>query len=289
MSKPEILSAMTTPFVGGRVDAAVLETQINHVAPHSDGVFLPGTTGEFVALTDDEYETIVKVAVDTIGADRVVAHVGAAGTGPSLKRLEFALGQGISRCSALTPFYFRVSADTILDYYQALAEAAGSSAEIYGYVFPDVTGNDLGPEHVTSLIDRGVAGVKTSGAASALVAEYCEAATGDFRVWSGNDADLPNILRSGGSGTVSGVSGVAPQLWARFRDAWDGGDEDGWKTAQAAIERLVALCGPSVARHKFGMECAGLPHTDVRMTMDVIPEAVQQQIHDVVAEVTAEA
>lgn len=285
--RPEILSAMTTPFVNGKVDLGVLEAQLRHVEPWSDGVFLPGTTGEFVSLDDDEYRGIVSTAVDVLGADKVVAHVGAAGLGPSLARLDIALELGISRCSALTPFYFRVTVTTILDYYARLAEHAGDRAHIYAYVFPDVTGNELGPEFVADLAEAGIRGVKTSGSASVRVGEYLAAAPDSFGVWSGNDADLPNILSLGGRGTVSGVSGVVPQLWARFRDGWATGDDEVWQRAQADIVRVVGLVGPSVARHKFGAACAGLPATEVRMSMDPIPDDIQDQIRTVIAELAS--
>lgn len=283
---PEILSAMTTPFVGGRVDLGVLEAQLRHVAPYSDGVFLPGTTGEFVALDDDEFTGILTTAVNVLGADRVVAHVGAAGLEQSRRRLDIALDRGIIRCSALTPFYFRVRAETVLDYYAQLATHAGERTELYAYVFPEVTGNDLGPEYVSALVDAGIKGVKTSGAASVRVAEYARSAPHGFGVWSGNDADLPHILESGGRGTVSGVSGVVPHLWARFRDAWAADDEAGWRGAQDDIARVVALVGPTVARHKFAAACAGLPASDVRMSMDPVPVEVQERIRVLIDELS---
>lgn len=283
-SAPEILAAPTTPFgAGGEVLFEGFATNLARLAPVVDGVFLPGTTGEFPALSPDEQRRLITIALEAFGPGRVVAHVGAASTRQALELASAAAEAGAIRFAAITPYYLKASVSGCADYYAALVREL-ADGQVYGYLFPDVAGSDIVPDELGALVDAGLSGVKVSGTASTRATAYLLAAPDGFRLWSGNDADLPNVLAAGGVGTVSGVAGVSPQPWATYRDAVAAGNEVAAAAAQQAIEALVGELGPSISRLKYGLDTIGGIGGACRMSIDGPDEPTRTAIKHLLAE-----
>nr|WP_231747888.1 dihydrodipicolinate synthase family protein [Auraticoccus cholistanensis] len=281
---PEVLAALITPFAGDRVGTTALRALLERLEPHLDGVFLPGTMGEFLALGASEADELWRIAAEVLGPGRVVAHVGAAAVGAAAELVAVAAGHGVTRFAAITPFYLRVGRDDVLRHYARLVERVPEGTELYGYVFPDVTGNDLLPADLPALAATGVVGVKVSGRAAERVEEYLAAAPEGFALWSGKDSDLPRVLRAGGRGTVSGTCVVHPRLWADLRDGWAAGDETRWTAAQRDIERLVPVVGASIARVRHALELVGTPVGPARMPQPSLDDADRAQVRDLLAD-----
>jgi 4-hydroxy-tetrahydrodipicolinate synthase len=272
----EIITPPTTAFdASGAVDHAATRALLEHVEPYVDAVFAAGTTGEFPALDLQESTAVIADAVAVLGSDRVIAHVGAPSVRQALAHLAAAESVGTRRFAAITPYYLTASDDGIMRYYEALV--AATEGELYAYIFPDVACSDVSPELLSRLAGLGIAGVKVSGAASRKVDAY-RAAAPQLKLWSGNDADLPHIVRAGGRGTVSGCSGVAPAAWARLRAALIAEDAVEIAAANHVVEALVAALGPSIARLKYGLDLIGLPGGDCRMPIDPPSPEVRAQI-----------
>ncbi len=278
MSAPEILSALTTPFdASGEIVTGAFEANLARLEPLVDGVFVAGTTGEFLALTADEHLDLVKRALQAFGPDRVVVHAGAPSLRQALALATAAANVGARRFAVLTPYYLAASPTGTGQFFAALKSAL-SGAEVYGYLFPDVAVTNIQPDQMKPLIDAGIDGLKTSGGASRLVAEYLATAPTGFKLWSGNDADLPNVMAAGGTGTVSGVSGVCPAPWVAFREAYRSGDQAALDAAQDRITTLVPVLGPSIANLKYGLGVvgSGLGDGPCRMPIDA-PDSAQQE------------
>jgi 4-hydroxy-tetrahydrodipicolinate synthase len=268
VAKPEILSAVPTPFArDGAVDLAGAHALFTHLAARVDGLFVGGTTGEFPAMDASERLRLLETALAAAGPDRVVAHVGDASAYQAAFLARSAHAAGAVRLAAITPYFLSASLDGVLRYYDAVCRAAGE-AEVYAYVFPDVAGTDLPPRDIGLVADVGVSGVKVSGRASIRVASYVEHAPSGFAVWSGNDADLPQIAACGARGTVSGVSSVAPDAFRVLQDALVSDDAQASDSAQQHVAELVEALGPSIARLKFGLSLLGLPAGGCRMAID---------------------
>jgi dihydrodipicolinate synthase/N-acetylneuraminate lyase len=282
---PEILSALTTPFdESGQIVTAAFDANLHRLEPDVDGVFVAGTTGEFLALDPAEHLDLVSRSLAVFGADRVVVHIGSPSLRQSLVLATAGAAAGARRFAALTPYYLAATPVGCGRFFAALrAELAG--AELYGYLFPDVAVTTVLPGEIQPMLDAGIDGIKTSGSASRLVADYLAAAPAGFKLWSGNDADLPNVMAAGGTGTVSGVSSVCPRPWAAFREAYVGGDQAALEAAQARITTLVPVLGPSIANLKYGLGVvgSGLGAGPCRMSIDppaadterLITEAIQ--------------
>jgi 4-hydroxy-tetrahydrodipicolinate synthase len=283
-SAPEIISAVPPHFAAdGKLDLPALRTNLERLEPVLDGVFVAGTTGEFPALADDERIAVIEEAISVFGPARVVAHIGAAATHSALALARAALEVGAQRLAAVTPYYLRASTDGVRRHYAALREVV-EDGELYGYLFPDVALTDVTPAELPGLVAAGLDGVKVSGTASTRVADYLAKAPAGFKLWSGNDADLPNVLARGGRGLVSGVSAVLPEPWVAFRAAYAADDRSGVDRAQRAIEALVSVLGPSITRLKYGLSVLGLPSGPTRMCVDEPTAEVRTSIEAALAQ-----
>lgn len=283
---PEVLSALTTPFRSDQsVDLEAFRSNLERLEPLVDGVFVGGTTGEFPALSVEECSAILEAALSVFEPDRVVAHVGSPSTHQSLQLTKSARALGVVRFAALTPYYLPASVEGITRHWAAIKEACGG--DLYGYIYPDVAVTDLLPEDLPSALSSGIDGIKISATASARVAEYLRHAPDGFKLWSGNDADLPNVLQLGGTGTVSGVSGVCPEPWAQLREAHHANDQDSFAAAQAKIDQIVPLLGPSIANLKFGLDLQGLAGGECRMSIDAPSAETRVQIESALRSIGA--
>ncbi|MFY9778571.1 MAG: dihydrodipicolinate synthase family protein, partial [Trebonia sp.] len=73
-----VLAAVPTPFAAdGSVDLACARRLYEFLADRADGQLVAGTTGEFPALDEDERLVLIDTAIDVLGPDRIIAHIGA--------------------------------------------------------------------------------------------------------------------------------------------------------------------------------------------------------------------
>lgn len=281
MSTPEILSALTTPFdESGALDLETFTHRVQAANSALDGVFVAGTTGEFLALDEDERVQLAAAALEVCGPTRAVIHVGAPSTRQALRLTERIAALGATRFAAVTPYYLASTPAGISRHWAAIQRECGG--DLYGYVFPDVATTDLQPAELEQVLDSGIAGLKVSGTASTRVADYVAHAPEGFRIFSGNDAALPDTMRDGGVGTVSGVSGAAPTLWSSLRDAMIADDAAAIERAQQAIGQLVPLLGPSIANIKYAHQLLTDDTGVCRMAIDAPSAATRSAIQGTV-------
>jgi 4-hydroxy-tetrahydrodipicolinate synthase len=238
-----VLAAVPTPFTsGGDLDLASARKAFSYIAGHAGGLFLAGTTGEFPALDDSERLAVFEAGIEAAGADRVIAHVGAPDARRAARLAAAAIGLGMRRLAAITPFYCSPSEAEITGYYLRIREAA-PDAELYAYVYPERSGVGVRARFFAALAgEAALAGVKLSGSAAAGVAEFAAAAPGRA-IYSGADADLAAVLRAGGAGVISGRSAAFPATYAALAAALAAGDAGEAARQQARTGEIAAVAG----------------------------------------------
>lgn len=278
MTTPQIIAAVAVPFTdAGGIDLEAFRDNLQRLQPLLDGVLVAGTTGEFPALEDDERLALFEAALKIFGPERAIAHTGAASARQAVRLTHRAHDLGVARFAAITPYYLPSTVNGTAAYYSAVREATVEGA-LYAYIFPDVAGTDVSPDDLPRIVSAGIDGAKLSGQASTRFRDYAQHAPSGFAMWSGNDADVPNVLDAGGLGTVSGVACAVPQPWADLREAYRDGDELGIAAAQERISSLVAVLGPSIANLKHALRLQGLGGTNCRMSIDAPSPDVCAQI-----------
>ncbi|GAA4167498.1 dihydrodipicolinate synthase family protein [Gryllotalpicola koreensis] len=232
-----------------------------------DGLFTPGTTGEFTALEDGERLAVIEAALEEFGPDDVIAHVGGATTRQTLRLARAAQQAGARRLAAITPYYFPAGEEALLEHVKRVTDAS-AGASVYLYVFPARAGTTVAPEALARLATvPGLVGAKISGLSFAANEAYREAVPTGFDLFSGNDLDLVRLAEAGFAGVVSGVSNVFPELFVKAARAVAAGR--GAEELQPQLDAAVAATGVAdIGVLKAGLTRRGLAAGIPRISID---------------------
>jgi 4-hydroxy-tetrahydrodipicolinate synthase len=281
---PEVICAVPTPFdAAGGVDLPAVKERFAALAAALDGLFVAGTTGEFPVLGDPERLALFEAALSVCPADRVIVHCGASTAGKAVALTAGARELGARRFAAITPHPspedFEITA-----YYREVREAAGDG-EVFAYLFPDRTGVDLGPERLARLLTEcDLAGAKLSGGAAARFADYRAAVPAGKKLYSGDDAMLPEMAAGGGAGIVSGVSSAFPVPFADLAAALRADDDEKIAVLVPRIRRLVAFFDASIPLMKQTWALRGQCRPGTRMAVEPAPPGAEVVLRSFIEE-----
>ena len=141
-----------TPFTrGGRWIFPVFQTLVDWwIGEGVGGLIFAGSAGEFLQLTDAEYEAGLKVTVETAaGRLPVLAGVTQDATRDAVHRAEVSRAAGVDGVLLAPPFYTKVSLDALEHHFRTVAAAADRPVMIYNNPF--TTGIDLSPSFLAHL------------------------------------------------------------------------------------------------------------------------------------------
>ncbi|MFC0227956.1 dihydrodipicolinate synthase family protein [Serratia aquatilis] len=200
------------------------------IAAEVDGLFFLGSGGEFSQLSAKERKEIAEFAVCHVNR-RVPVLIGTGGTNAreTLHLSQHAEASGADGIVVINPYYWKVSEQNLIDYYQQVADSVTLPVMLYN--FPALTGQDLTPSLVKRLADtrENIVGIKdTIDSIAHLRAMIItvKSAHPNFCVLSGFDDHLFNTLLLGGDGAISASSNFAPQLSVLLLRAYRSGDLD---------------------------------------------------------------
>lgn len=291
MSRYEILSAVPTSFqASGALDLDGTRSIFRHVAKSgNEGAFILGTTGEFPAVSREEFAAIVQVAAEELaGTMRVIAHVGHASAYEATARVRAAAAVGITEFAALTPYYLPSSDAEITEYFREVAEEIAASTEagrLYVYIYPARSGNQVSPELLRALAQiPGVVGAKVSELSLEHISAYRQVSPAGFDVYTGADRDLVAADPAGADGVVSGVSAVLPRPFRALADAARAGDAEAVARAQDDVDRVVSVIGGNMARMKTALRIMDVADGVCRMALTPPDPQTVREIERVVAQ-----
>lgn len=282
----DILTAVPTSFLAdGSLDVEGSRAILEHVGRSgNEGAFVLGTTGEFPVIEEDEFATLTRLAIETIGDRmRVVVHVGHPSAYGALRRLAIARAAGATEVAALTPYYLQVSDEAMLDYFRQLS-AASDGIALWIYIYPKRSGNAVSPALLARLAELpNVVGAKVSELSLSEIQAYRDAVPEGFVLYTGADRDLVAAAGSGAQGVVSGVSSVLPGPFRALASAAAGGDQATIDRAQRDVDDVVSVIGGDMARMKEALRLMGVADGTCRMHLDAPDEAALAEIQRVIA------
>lgn len=217
-----VYTAMVTPFKDGEVDVArfrwLCERQID------DGVagLVPcGTTGETPTLSDEEWASLVRAAVEVAhGRVPVIAGCGSNSTHKTVESLRAARALGADAGLVVLPYYNKPTPQGLRGHVAALVEA---DLPVVLYHIPGRTGQRLSVELLAELCRMpGVIGVKEATGDVAFGIDLITREPG--AVLSGDDFTFAPLVSYGASGVISVVSNLAPALTVQLYEAARAGD-----------------------------------------------------------------
>jgi dihydrodipicolinate synthase/N-acetylneuraminate lyase len=162
-----IFPPITTPFYpDGRVYLKKLEHNVERYSKTPiAGITVLGSTGEAIALSDDERREVLKIARASCAPHKVlIAGTGAESALETLRLTEYAAAVGYDAALVRTPFFYKpqLKPANILAFYRTVADHSPIPVLIYSV--PVFTGYDMPPELVIELANHhNIIGIKESG------------------------------------------------------------------------------------------------------------------------------
>lgn len=265
--KPKgIIPPVVTPFdEDGKIDYKVYKTLIDYLIDNGvHGIFPMGTTGEFYAIDDEEYECILKETVNIVKG-RVDIYAGAnhITTRGAIKLAQIAEKiEGIDALSVLTPMFISQTQSEIYNFFKTIAE--NTSLPVIIYNNKPKTNVTVDPETIAKLAEiPNIIGVKDSTGDFTNTEEYLRLTKhiDDFSVLLGRDTLIYAGMCHGATGAISSCANVAPRITADIYDKYVAGDFQGALEAQFKLAPLRIACnmGTFPATIKEALNQIGIP------------------------------
>jgi 4-hydroxy-tetrahydrodipicolinate synthase len=221
-----LIVAAATPITAAlRPDAARLAEHCRSLmALGCDGVTLFGTTGEGAEFTVADRRAALEAVLKTIPAKRSIASVGAMAIPDVIELARATIELGLDGALLMPPCVYRggITEDGTFQFYARVIEGvADDRLRLYLYHFPDICGVPLTPNVIRRLDERFpkmIAGVKDSGGD----VDFTEGLLRRFShlsILTGTEVHLPQVLASGGRGTICGLANTMPRLLRAMFDA----------------------------------------------------------------------
>lgn len=258
------ITALATPFTAsGDIDfpawGRLLQAQLE---AGTQAVVVAGSTGEAAALFDDEYDRLLRIAVDACGGRiPVLAGTGQSNTAKTILCTRRAAALGADAALVVTPPYVRPTQAGLLAHYRAVADEGGLPVLLYNV--PGRTGCDMIPETTGELsLHPNIIGIKEARAEEARMQALLPLRREDFAVFSGDDPTASRAMLAGADGVVSVASNVVPACFRRLCDLARSGDAAGAQALDAELDALYHFLGvePNPIPVKALLELDGIGH-----------------------------
>ncbi len=206
--------ALITPmYADGTVNfdklRELIDFQINN---GTDAIIACGTTGESATLTAEEHVEVIKETVKhTAGRVPVIAGTGSNDTAFAVELSKEAELLGVDGLLMVTPYYNKTSQAGLVAHFTKVADSV--NVPIILYNVPSRTGTAFKTETYAILADhKNIVGIKEANADLSMMAKTMAACGDKIDIYSGNDDEVLPCLSLGGSGVISVLSNIAPQV-----------------------------------------------------------------------------
>ena len=278
--------AIITPFTEDGINfdelGRIIEDQI---AGGTDAIIITGTTGESATMTDEEHKAAIKYAVEKVaGRIPVIAGTGSNETAYAVQLSQYAEEVGADALLVVTPYYNKCTQKGLVKHFTAIADAVNIPLILYNV--PSRTGVNIQVATFAELAKhpRIVAVKEASGDLSA-VAKIRHACGDDLAVYSGNDDQIVPILSLGGSGVISVLSNVAPQMTHDICQLYfDGKVKEAADLQVGVIDLISALfCEVSPIPVKVAMRMLGYAAGPLRLPLTEMEPEHEAQLRAALA------
>ncbi len=271
MKKPLFFTPIVTAFDQERnLDLEGNKHVIDHVLNAGvDGIVVMGSTGEFFAMTDAQKKELIELAINHVDhRAQVYVGTGCMSMQETIDLSNFALEKGADGVMIVSPYYFKLSKESLIHYYKSVASKVKGNILIYNY--PDLTGADVDAEVILEILktEKNVIGckdtVKEMGHTRELI-NIVNKAYPDFMIFSGYDDNLAHNILSGGAGGIGGVSNLYPEIFVAWKDALIRKDYDMISICQKKVNRLTdffTVGNPFISMIKYAMKLKGIQIED---------------------------
>jgi len=256
-----IIPPLVTPLNNyDEIDIPGLQRLIEHqISGGVHALFILGTNGEAPSLSYQLRKEFIKKACELVD-HRIPVLVGITDTSlaGSLDISEYAKSVGADAVVVAPPYYFPVSDEEMVDYFETLAPRLPLPFLIYN--MPSHTKVHLSLEIVKRAKELGAVGIKDSSGDMlyfySLIEEFKDSP--DFSIITGTEIFLPETIMHGGHGAVAGGANMFPKL---FVDLYNASVANDLETISNLREKVLMLyqtiyqVGKHTSRYVKGTKC----------------------------------
>jgi 4-hydroxy-2-oxoglutarate aldolase len=207
-----------------------------------------GSNGEAAYLSDQEKRRVLEQARTSIPNDKLLV----AGTGCESTRATIALTHDAAQTGAdaalvITPHFFPLSAEGLLSYYNAIADASPIPVVLYNV--PKFTHTEMDAGTIARIAAHpNIIGIKDSGGNITKIGDTIRRAGPGFQVLAGSAGFLFASLALGAVGGVVALANIAPQQAIDIHHLCKQG---AWAEAAALQRKMIPVNSAVTAR--FGV------------------------------------
>jgi N-acetylneuraminate lyase len=243
---------MQTPFCGawpalvtpadtsGGVNVTVLRELVDYLlGKQIDGLYLCGSTGEGVLLSQAERRQVVAVVMDQVaGRIPVIVHVGSVSTRESVALARHSHEVGAVGVSSILPMV-NVGVAGIYEHYQQIAEAV-PDLPFFPYLFGGQTDALALMRELKQRIPN-LHGAKYTGPNMYELGRILDESADGWTIFSGMDEQCLFAMLVGAPGNIGSTLNFMPGLYRDMRARFQDGDLAGAMTLQRRANQVTTV------------------------------------------------
>jgi 4-hydroxy-2-oxoglutarate aldolase len=221
-----IYAPIATPFAGEKIAYDKLEQNLEFwLQSNLAGLVVMGSNGEFVLLSPEEKEELLRFAcAQAKGRKPVIAGTGAESTMETSRLNEMAAKAGADAVLIVTPHYFKgdMTDSALARFYTDVADSSPLPVVLYN--MPRNTGINISAKLALDLaMHPNIVGIKDSGGNIVQIADMIRSAPPSFSVFAGSASFLFASLVLGAKGGTLALANVFPNECALLQTLCDAG------------------------------------------------------------------
>lgn len=244
----KLWTALITPMVtDGRIHWKDLERLLQRQEAAGNGILILGSTGEGLAIRDDEKKEVVDFVHDYNPSVPWMVGAGGFQLEKQLEWIEYCNRTSCGAYLLVTPIYAKPGTEGLTNWFTQLMEASGKPCMLYN--IPSRTGAKMSPGLVKKIQGhKNFWAIKEAGG-SLKEYEKLREECPDVALFSGDDGLLPYFSVAGCEGLVSVASNVWPEETSLYvEQSMTGNVEHFIPVWKKATEALFAASNPVPAK-----------------------------------------
>ncbi len=262
----KLWTALVTPMQSdGSVDFAGLENIVRQQEAAGNGILLLGSTGEGLALDQEEKKSVVSFVSGMNPDIGVMVGVGGFNLKQQQQWIETCNHLNIDAFLLVSPLYSKPGPVGMEAWFRSLLDVSGKPCMLYN--IPGRTGVKIPPSVIQAL--SGHPNMWSIKEASGSKTDYntFRQTTPEIPIFSGDDLMLPVFAEFGCSGLVSVASNIWPQATARYVDLSLARETSSFgEVWTKAVKALFSASNPIPAKVLL-VEKGWIEHPDLRLPL----------------------
>tara|TARA_Y100000590_G_C15692575_1_gene1003974 strand:- start:1365 stop:2246 length:882 start_codon:yes stop_codon:yes gene_type:complete len=278
--------ALITPFKNNELDIDNYIKLIHfHIKNGTNGLVPAGTTGESPTLSHTEHQKVIELCIkESNGKIPVIAGTGSNSTEEAISLTKHAEKVGANGALVVTPYYNKPTQEGLYQHYKAINDKCGIPIIIYN--IPSRSVIDMAVDTMARLFElKNIVGVKDATGDLKRVDQQKEKMGKEFIQLTGEDGNVLEFNKRGGTGCISVTANIAPKLCSDFQKYSLSNNNNEVKEAerindllQPVHKALFIESNPSPV--KYAAKLLNLSNEDVRLPLVKVTSSTKESIKE---------